>query len=241
MSHCFDIGPLSSNLLMIDPISEILASATKQLIRATSGEFVDIGAYRGNWTDYVYNNNTDIIRRIHVFEPDTKSYKYLIHKYKTIKLIDVNNLAIYSSKQIINFFENGAESTCTYGCNRQVPSTSIDSLYKNRLLGIVKIRTNGSECNIISGMQETMKNNNIESVIFDFIPINTGYIDNKLYIETYLLALKHYFTFIYIIEREHLKIITMKEEIDVYDFIEDMCAIDCYDCICSRVEIKFES
>ena len=248
MSHCFDINPQivikktnEPDKLYHDRLSLILASITKQLICNTSGNIIDIGAYNGKWTDYVNNNNPDLNRRILLFEPSPVEYVYLLHKYKTCKRITVNNLAIGAHRGYVHFTDAGPDSTCLNISDTEAPVTTYDSLFKDRKMGIVKIRVNGYETYVLSGMQESMQNNNIQSLIFDFCPIDGGYRDGQLLIQKYLIALLERFAYVHIIVRDNMSIKYITCTTDVFDFMEKCDINDTYDCICSNVCLKFNS
>jgi FkbM family methyltransferase len=233
---------------MIDPLSELIANVTKQLIQTTSGDFIDIGAYKGKWTDYVYNNCLDVSRRIILFEPCPPLYNELVQKYKCTKRIQYSNLAITSKRGNIVMVDDAQSSQIyredetyfDYQVRHTVPGVTYDGLFKTKKVGIVKIRTNGHECNVLSGMQETMQENNIGSMIFEFTPIKYGYYKNSLLIEKYLLQLIQRFAYVYILEREHLKIIRIESGLDVFDFMKDILMWDSYDCFCAQNPINFE-
>jgi FkbM family methyltransferase len=260
MEHCFDIGPsiilskLSGSpvttddiISIIDPVSELIAKVTKQLIQTTSGDFIDIGAYKGKWTDYVYNNCLDVNRRIILFEPCPPLYTDLVNKYKLTKRIQYSNLAITSKRGNIVLIEDAQSSEIyrdnetyfDYQIRHTVPGVTYDGLFKNKKVSIVKIRANGHECHILSGMQETLQENNIEAIIFEFTPHKYGYYKNALLIEKYLLSLIQRFQYVYVLEREHLKITRLESAIDVFDFIQQIAFWDTYDCFCAHNPIIF--
>lgn len=256
MEHCFDTGPIlqisslysEDNLCIIDPLSEIIAKITKQLIQNTSGCIVDIGAYRGKWTDYVHNNCPDSTRKIYLFEPSMESYVYIAKKYKHMSRFQIHNLAISSSKKLLRFIED-QQSSKVY-CDGDdpmllykaidVPAIKYDAIFKDKLTGIVKIRTNGHEINVLSGMQETMRENNIESIIFECNAINYGFYEEVLYIHRYLPSLKERFKYIYAIDREHLKLMKMGTIDEVCQFMYSMNLLDTYDIVCCNFELKID-
>ena len=156
-AHCFDISPKivikttnKPDKLYHDKLSLLLAEATKQLINITVGDIIDIGAYNGKWADYVNNNCQDPSRRITLFEPAPAEYLHLVYKYKTYKRITVNNLGIAAFRGYESFMDMGADSTCLYEAPDKIPVTTYDSLYADRRIGIVKLRVNGYETNVLS-------------------------------------------------------------------------------------------
>lgn len=256
MEHCFDTGPIlqvsslysEENLCIIDPLSELLAKITKQLIQNTSGSIVDIGAYRGKWADYIYNNCPDATRRIYLFEPSMQSYAYIAKKYKGLARFQFHNLALSSSRKALRFIEDeqsskvysdGDDSMLLYKAI-DAPSIKYDAIFKDKHIGIVKIRTNGHEISILSGMQEAMQENNVESIIFECNAISYGFYDDTLYIHKYLSSLKYRFKYIYVIERETLKLIKIETREETETFMYSMNLLDIYDIICCNFELKID-
>jgi FkbM family methyltransferase len=254
MEHCFDTGPIlqvsslysEENLCIIDPLSELIAKLTKQLILNTSGSIVDVGAYRGKWADYVHNNCPDVSRKIYLFEPSIDSYSYISKKYRKHPQFQFYNLALSSARAVLRFIDDdqsskvyceGEDSMLLYKAIN-VPSIKYDSIFKGKHIGIVKIRTNGHEINILAGMQESMQDNNIESIIFECNGISYGFHETEMYIHKYLKALKKKFSYIYAIERETLKLIQMETKIELKNFIYSMNLLDVYDIICCNCQLQ---
>jgi FkbM family methyltransferase len=234
MEHCFDTGPIltistlyiEDNICIIDPLSELIANITKQLIQNTSGCFVDIGGYRGKWTDYVHNNCSNIERSIFIYEPAYTAYSILKNKYAKSTRIQLHNLAITSGYKGLAFVDDDQSSRVynieddIYAQHKviNVPGIKYDTIFKNKQVGVVKIRTNGHEMHVLSGMQESMQENNIDAIIFECNGIAYGFYDDELYIHKYLRSLKQRFKYIYAIEREYLHInkIETDEELNIF-------------------------
>ena len=231
MNHCFDTTPLG-----IDKLSECLADITKQLINNTSGDIIDIGAYQGLWTDYVYNNCQDSSRNIILYEPNKTSYKDLIEKYKYVKRIMVNNLAIYSKRGDHSFYDDGPESVISENMmSYTVPATTLDSLYSlnKKKIGILKVRTNGNEAHILSGAQTIISTGKVESLLFQISPWQfTNYTDASL-IEKYLISLLQHYKYVYILNQTTMKLHKCEAIMDVIDLINHINYCDMYECICT--------
>jgi FkbM family methyltransferase len=256
MEHCFDTGPIlqvsslhsEENICIIDPLSELLAKITKQLIQNTSGSMVDVGAYRGKWADYVYNNCPDSMRKIYLFEPSMESYAYIAKKYRGLSRFQFHNLALSSSRKNLRFIEDqqsskvyvdGDDYTLLYNAIN-VPSIKYDSIFKDKHIAIVKIRTNGHEINVLSGMQESMQENKVESIIFECNAISYGFHEDTMYIHKYLPSLKEKFKYIYAIEREYLKTSKIETNNEMKAFMYSMNLLDAYDIVCCNYELKID-
>jgi FkbM family methyltransferase len=241
MNHCFDISPIANNI-SLDPLSEILAGITKQLIAGTSGDFIDVGAYQGQLTDYVYNNCQDPSRNIIIFEPNKLAYASLMDKYKYIKRVQVNNLAIYSKKDNYVLHDYGSESMiCTNSISYAIPVTTLDSLYgmDKRIIGLIKIRINGGESHALSGAHKLISSGNIQSIIFQIHPWQfTEYTDTAI-IEKYLISLLSYYKYIYLINQMTLHIHKVCGALDIIELMSKINYCDVYDCACCSIELKF--
>ncbi len=206
---------------------------------------MDIGAYKGKWTDYVHNNCSNIERTIFMYEPNRQLYSILKNKYAKSIRIQVHNLAITSGYKEILLVEDDQSSRVynkeddLYGHYKVIsaPGIKYDAIFKNKKVGIVKIRTNGHEISILSGMQEAMQENNIDAIIFECNAISYGFYNDELYIHIYMRSLKERFKYIYAIEREYLHITRIESDEEMRMFMYKMNLLDVIDIVCCNFEL----
>ena len=180
--------------------------------------FVDVGANKGLYSDFVYKHNSKA--SIFIVETDKRSFSFLKSKYSKKENIKLFNIALGSEKKRKNFYSSYKSGLNSY-FNRKF---QLDSRVKNsklltlkfkknfninclrfldffkpsfylidrdnkKIIDLVKIDTEGSELDILKGMGPIIKN--IKIIQFEFGSSN---IDSKnFFIEFYIFFTKNNF------------------------------------------------
>jgi FkbM family methyltransferase len=163
--------------------SSIERNLVKRYIR--KGDMVfDVGAFQGKWTDLVLPINP---KEMHLFEPAEESYKYLLNKFSEKRDVVIRNLAAFSISSRRNFYYyTGYPSLSTIyrrvraeskniipAPNKPIPvlTTTIDIYCKQygiEHINYLKIDTEGSEWDVITGAEELLDRGRIDFVEFEY-------------------------------------------------------------------------
>ncbi len=106
---------------------------------------------------------------VYLFEPNLNEYKQLKKKYLSDEMVKIYNFAISNSIKKKKFFNLSSCSSLKYRelfkknkiTNTIVKTETIDNLVKNKIIkfpDIVKLDVEGSENDILQGMNKTLKN-----------------------------------------------------------------------------------
>lgn len=148
--------------------------------------FVDVGAFKGDFTDAVlrfYPGAEGIL-----FEPTVSSYDYLKEKYKNSQKIHVQNIAADIEQGTRNFYcaEDSAQNSLLNFVNsgmavNVVPTIvdSIDNVVINMKIpdgvDIIKIDSQGNDVNILKGGLKIIKKSRPVIISeFIFVPLYNG-------------------------------------------------------------------
>lgn len=184
---------------------KILKSLKK--IRFNLNTFIDIGAHKGAYTDLIIANFS--FKKIHIFEPQIKYYKFCIKKYKKNKNIKCYDYGLSNKncKKNLNVDEHEASTTLlkfnkknfflklkSYIFQKKSKNklnkkykvnlfTLKNFLLKKRILkvNLIKIDTEGHELNILNGLKDKIKD--IQVIIIEFHHSNrfVGYNQKKIH------------------------------------------------------------
>ena len=143
---------------------------------------LDLGADRGQTIESFIQATDNNFKNIHAFEPNTKSYNYLIDNYKDKRII-IDNRVIHNIDGFVNFKEDiggGLASKIFAGDNNIKKSITIDSLDINPT--IIKLHIEGNELKALLGATKTIeKCNPIIMVLADHNEDGLFKIANFLY------------------------------------------------------------
>ncbi len=70
---------------------------------------MDIGAYKGNWSERAASllSRENIIGRVHAFEPTSSTFAYLSERFKGSELVSTNRIALSDQSGEREFFVVG--------------------------------------------------------------------------------------------------------------------------------------
>lgn len=177
--------------------------------------FIDIGAYKGNWSERAASllRRQNIMGRVHAFEPTSSTFAYLSERFKGSELVSTNRIALSDQSGEREFFVVG-ELVGTDSLLRidgatmeNVPALRLDDFLAEQRIDhvlFVKSDAEGHDLNILLGAAETLRHGQIDvwqfeynhrwvggrsllKDVFDFIA-DKPYLIGKLYgngIETY--------------------------------------------------------
>ena len=169
--------------------------------------FIDIGAYKGTYTDLVFNNFKT--NKALIFEPQRNIYKFLRQKYKYKKNILIYNKAL-SNKSKFQFFNfnkhdltsslSKLDSTNSYlklkaklfGTTsegmifkkKRIKTVSLFSILKKKgikKIDLIKIDTEGHELQVLQGIKNKIKNIKYMLIEFHNDKIYVSYDPKKLH------------------------------------------------------------
>jgi FkbM family methyltransferase len=153
--------------------------------------FLDIGAFKGEWTQNVLKNlNLEKIKgKIYCFEPAFNTFKFLKDCVKNEKRIILSNSALSEKSGKKDFFIFGAlNGTNTLiknksGSIHEVNTITVDKFLEvNKLTNIdfIKSDTEGHDFSVIKGAKKSFQNQLIDFWQFEY---NHRWIDNRSYLK----------------------------------------------------------
>lgn len=176
---------------------------------------LDIGAYKGNWSDRAASllRRQNISGHVHAFEPTSATFSYLSRKFKGSEQVTLHQVAISDRSGEAEFFVVGelGGTNSLLGINgamiEKVRTLRIDDFLAMERVGrvlFVKSDTEGHDFSVLLGAVETLQKGGIDvwqfeynhrwiaersflKDVFDFI-VDKPYLLGKLYgngIETY--------------------------------------------------------
>lgn len=137
----------------------------------------DVGAHRGEWTDVClqYNPNSQFF----LFEPASYLSEHLIQKYKEKNNISVFQLGLSNKNGSLVLYNPGSPLAGYHfrpGCHdpnitESVPVVTIDSFTKAMgidHIDLLKIDTEGAECDILQGATRLLASKRINVIQFEY-------------------------------------------------------------------------
>ena len=148
---------------------------------------LDLGADLGQTIESFIKVTNNKFKNIYAFEPNTKSYNFLIDNYKDERII-IDNRVIHNIDGFINFQEDiggGLASKIFAGNNNVRECVTVDSLNINPT--IIKIHLEGNELNSLLGARKTIER--LNPIIMVLADHNE---DGLFEIAKFLYSLKNY-------------------------------------------------
>ena len=168
--------------------------------------FIDVGGFKGLYSDIFLKDSKKII----IFEPQLKYFKFLMNKYKKNKKVFVINNALGKknilSKININFLESTSSLSQINNTSkwykfkkiifynklikekqkiRIIKLDSIKKVSQIKDISLIKIDTEGYEMNILLGAKKTLKKTRFLLLEFHNNKMYKGY--DKIKIENFLI------------------------------------------------------
>lgn len=139
--------------------------------------FIDVGSYHGESIYHFIKKNNNSFEKILALEPDMLNFEVLKKRYGLDARISLFNSAAWGELREIYFESTGSDRSHTVSNDQiysatgsqtgliKVEAVPIDQLEINDQIGIVQIDVEGSEGQVISGMHQTLNNNNLELIV----------------------------------------------------------------------------
>lgn len=89
----------------VEPYINYISSFLNNYCKDNKIYYIDIGANTGKVFDILIRNNLIKIEHAYLFEPNTKLYKYLIHKYENNNIVSIYDFIISNENGSVNFDE----------------------------------------------------------------------------------------------------------------------------------------
>ena len=158
------LGKMTGNINFLIKAETDVAEAFTNIIKPVEdSHYLDIGAYNGD-TIREYLSFAKNCRKITAFEPDIKNFKKLTD-YALSSGIDTSsfyNIAAWNKTETLTFYSrsgrNSAGSTSHKGLKSiEVKADAVDN-YINEKVDYINIDAEGSDKNVIYGLENTLKN-----------------------------------------------------------------------------------
>lgn len=178
-------------------MAKLLKSSGKQVV-------IDVGANVGNYAEEVLNYNPEV--ELYAFEPHPKTFLTLQEKAKKFGFKTINKGCADTIGKL-NFYDyannDGSEHatllegvfTDLYNNEtivHEVDVTTLDAFiqeHKIEQIDLLKIDTEGFEYSVMSGCLESIKNNKIKAIHFEFNSMN---IISKVFMKDFIKILPQY-------------------------------------------------
>ena len=169
----------------------LIRHVTNNLDGEKKALFIDIGAFKGEWSIYASNflNKKKIIAQILAFEASKTTFKNLKKNIKNYKNINLFNLAFSNTKELKNFYIFGNMN----GTNSLIPNKSasiekvntinIDNfIIQNKIkhIDFIKSDTEGHDFKIIMGAKNAFDKELIDFWQFEY---NHRWIDDRSFLK----------------------------------------------------------
>lgn len=147
--------------------------------RSKASILLDIGAFKGNWSERAASllRRQNIPGHVHAFEPASSTFSYLSEKFKGSELVSMNRIALSDQSGESEFFVVG-ELVGTDSLLRidgatmeHVPTLRLDDFLAERRIDHVlfaKSDTEGHDLNVLLGASETLRQGRIDVWQFEY-------------------------------------------------------------------------
>lgn len=190
----------------------------------------DIGANIGEYSMELINLGDSRIKEIHSFEPLPDFYLKLVNNTNSIKKIKAHNFAIddidikKDMYQLCSPNDNGANGMSSfywrdvfnkypYLPNVSVKCIKLDNFIQENnfdIIDLIKIDTEGHELNVLKSLSNTLKNQKVKYIQFEY---GGCFIDSKITMNDIIQFVKQFNYIVFKIENSNIKIIN--------DFVDD--------------------
>ena len=127
--------------------------------------FVDVGANIGLYSVIAGRNGNDVIS----FEPEPRTYSFLKENLSKneVATSEAYNCAAWDSEGFVDLKKGWTTAWTQTVEGSQIRATTVDSVLRGRVPGLVKIDVEGSELKVLQGMRETLETANRPKIIFE--------------------------------------------------------------------------
>jgi len=137
----------------------------------------DIGANIGEWSTSIVNKSKNKNGALHLFEPASDSYEFLVNLYKNKSTVKVNNIAISNKtgESTLYIVDSMSATNSLYKSDfkleQKVQTITFDNYVNSEKIthiDFVKSDTEGNDFNILLGAEEAMKKGIIDIWQFEY-------------------------------------------------------------------------
>lgn len=155
----------------------------EQMIRISPSSksiFIDIGAYRGDWSNRLQDlmSHAGLSGHVYAFEPSADSFEFLKKKFNSNDNIHIEKIALSHKAGIENFYiygeTCGINSLCVFGDSVGIEQTCTqrleDFLVERHINDVVLVKSDaeGNDFNIMCGASNFFQNGLIEVWQFEY-------------------------------------------------------------------------
>lgn len=157
----------------------LLQSVLADADRSKPTILLDIGAYRGSWSE----SATSMLRRqnipghVHAFEPASSTFIFLSERFKGSKLVSTNRIALSDKSGEREFFVIG--ELCGTNSLLKIDGASMENVATLRLdeflaerqidhVLFAKSDTEGHDLNVLQGATETLRHGRVDIWQFEY-------------------------------------------------------------------------
>jgi FkbM family methyltransferase len=213
---------------MIEQKEMYYFSIAKSQIKSNA-TLVDVGAFRGNWTDYVLTQISGFNQpKMVLFEPNPDNYIFLRNKYFKSNNIEIFNCLVSNNDESIDYYQLKHQDPSVMGMSGcvsrniykdylynilQIKSVKLDTIFKNQTIDYLKIDTEGFELEVMKGCSNLLLNQNIKFIQFEY---GGTYKDNDITLNNVINFLSKYKYYIYNLKENRLHI--LKSYVDDFKY-----------------------
>lgn len=140
----------------------------------------DIGANKGEWTDYLLSKKNNVLKKLVLVEPSSVTNKYLTSKYSDNNIIDIQHVGLSNISGTLDFFaeDNMGETSSFIASNastnvkvEKIKVTTLDTLcseLKIDHIDFLKIDCEGYDLKVLQGAENLIKQKSIKYIQFEY-------------------------------------------------------------------------
>jgi len=189
--------------------------------------FFDIGANKGEWTNFILENKKDNSLKCYLFEPGLTAFGYLQQRFKNNNTIELKNSAVSNVPGLLDFYEEenaGGMSSAVKGWANnpikliQVACTTVDEEIDSKkiaFLDFMKIDVEGFDLKVIEGACQSLADQKIGILQFEY---NSGWLNTGSSLSIAYQILKTNGYEIYLIKHKGLFLYDIDTYGDFYTF-----------------------
>jgi FkbM family methyltransferase len=142
--------------------------------------YFDIGANKGEWTNYIIKNKNDSPGKFYLFEPGLGAFAFLQERYINHPNVYLKNLAVSDNDRTLTFYEEGSAgemSSAVKGWANnatqtiQAPCTTVDLQMADLdipFIDFIKIDAEGFDLKVITGAVQAISRQQAGFIQFEY-------------------------------------------------------------------------